>query len=262
MVGNVEARRKRKAMRLHFFAGQTHEGCFIRIDDGLFVSSPEFCFLQMASLLPLAGLIELGYELCGTYSLPAAGDPNVPERGFHIRRPLTGTRRLTAFLDRMPGANGHQNAVKAVRYILEGSASPMETKLSIILTLPYRLGGFGFPTPELNFRVVPSKTDKKFSSKESYVCDLFWPDHDLAVEYDSVLFHAGQGQIANDSKKKNVLVMMDVTVISVTKQQLYSLGEFWKTAGAIAKCLGKRLKCDKPDFVAAHRDLHRQLLGI
>ena len=262
MIGNAEARRKRKTMRLHLFDGQTPEGSFIRIDDGLFVSSPEFCFLQMASLLPLAGLIELGYELCGTYSIPAVGDPNVPERGFHKRQPLTNSKRLAAFLVRIPGVNGHQNALKAVRYILEGSASPMETKLSIILTLPYKLGGFGFPRPELNKRVVPSKTDKRFSGKASYVCDLFWTDHNLAVEYDSVLFHAGQGQIADDSKKKNTLTMMGVTTISVTKQQLYSREEFEKTAVAIAKCLGKRLRCDKPGFAAAHRELRKQLLDV
>ena len=262
MVGKDDARRTRKTMKVHMFTGQTPEGCFVRIDDGIIVSSPEFCFLQMANLLPLAGLIELGYELCGTYSIPAAGDPNVPERGFHIRRPLTSAKRLAAFLDRMPGAKGHQNAVKAAHHILEGSASPMETKLSIILTLPYRLGGFGFPSPELNRRVVPSKTDKRFSSKESYVLDLFWPSHGFAVEYDSAIFHTGQKQIANDLKKKNALAMMDITVVSVTKQQLYGLGEFRKTAGAIAKCLGKRLKCDKPGFADAHSGLRRLLLDV
>ena len=244
------------------FAGQTAQDSFFRIDDGLFVSSPEFCFLQMASLLPLAGLILLGYELCGTYSIPAAGDQNVPERGFNIRKPLTNTKRLGAFLDRMPGVKGHKKAVRALYYVLEGSASPMETKLSIFLTLPYKLGGFGFPRPELNWRVAPSKTDKRFSNKESYVLDLFWPSHDFAIEYDSTIFHTGQKQISDDLKKKNALAMMGITVVSVTKQQLYGIGEFRKTAGVIAKCLGKRLRCDKPGFDDAHSGLRRLLLDI
>ncbi|MCL1896009.1 MAG: hypothetical protein FWG03_05625 [Clostridiales bacterium] len=250
-------------MRLHMFAGQTPEGCFINIDDGLVVSSPEFCFLQMASLLPLAGLIVLGYEMCGTYSMPVAGDMTVPERGFYKRRPLTSVKKIEAFLGRMAGAKGHQNATKALRYILEGSASPMETKLSIILTLPYKLGGFGFSKPVLNWRVAPSKTGKRFSGKESYVCDLFWPDHDLAVEYDSALFHSGQGQYVDDAMKRAELLKKGITVITVTKQQLYSRKEFETIAAAIAKSLGKRLRYEnKPGFADAHHGLHRLLFDV
>ena len=245
------------------FTGKTPEGCFINVDDGLIVSSPEFCFLQMASLLPLAGLILLGYEFCGSYSMPAVGDPNIPERGFHTRRPLTNVKRIEAFLDRLPGAKGHQNAMKAVRYILEGSASPMETKLSIILTLPYKLGGFGFSRPVLNRRVVPSKTEKRFSGKGSYVCDLFWPDHALAVEYDSAHFHSSQEQYVGDAKKRADLIKKGITVVTVTKQQLYNRKELETIAAAIAKRLGKRLKCgNKPGFVDAHRGLHRLLFDV
>ena len=260
MLQKAGKRRARQEMKQHIFTGQTPAGCFIGIDNTLFVSSPEFCFLQMASILPLIKLIELGYELCGSYSLHAAGDPNIPARGFHIREPLTSAKRLAAFVSRMPGVKGRQKALRALSYILDGSASPMETKLSIILTLPYKLVGFGFARPELNRRIIPSKTDKRFSGKESYICDLYWPDHNLAVEYDSALFHAGQDQIAEDSQRRNSLLMMGVAVITVTKQQLYGGKEFEKTARAIAKCLDKRIKVRNPDFAALHHNLREQLL--
>ena len=260
IIGKADSRRQHQTMKQHVLTRSMPEGSFIRIDDELFVSSPEFIFLQMASQLPLAGLIELGYELCGTYSKPVAGDPDVPERGFYIRKPLSSKKRLEVFLTRMPSAKGCQKALRAWLYIFDGSASPMETKLSIFLTLPYKLGGFGLARPELNRRIVPSKTDKRFSGKASYVCDLFWPDYNLAVEYDSVIFHAGSGQIADDSMKRNTLTLMGITVISVTKQQLYSTKEFEKTVVAIAKCLRKRLKHNTPGFAAAHHDLRKQLL--
>ena len=33
------------------------------------MSAPEFCFLQMAGCLSLVQLIQLGFELCGTYAV-------------------------------------------------------------------------------------------------------------------------------------------------------------------------------------------------
>jgi len=273
-----------KKLRPHIFTGQTPEGCFIQIDDNfaddiddnlyddvdanrdynLYVSSPEFCFLQMAGKYALLGLIELGYELCGSYSMPAAksaaGDSRAPVKGFYDRPPLTSTRKLAAFLTRMPGAKGHQKAIRALRYILDGSASPMETKLSMFLTLPYKLGGFGFPKPELNRRIIPSKINKHFSDKIFFVCDLFWPDHDLAVEYDSEQFHTGRDKIADDSKKRNSLTMMGITVITVTKTQIFDRTEFEKVVGVLSKCLKKRLRFKNPQFAEIHNELRELLL--
>ena len=225
------------------------------------VSSPEFSFLQMADRLPLVKLIELGYELCGTYSLPTEADPEPPERGFYYRKPLSSTGKLNAFVARMPGARGRKKAIRALRYLIDGSASPMETKLSILLTLPYLLGGFGLFMPELNSRIIPAKTAKRASSKAHYVCDLFWPDYNLAVEYDSDQHHTGSAQIAEDSKKRNALNVMGITVITVTKQQLYRSAELEKVARVLANCMDKRLKYRNPGFATAHRELRSQLFG-
>ncbi|MCL1895345.1 MAG: hypothetical protein FWG03_02225 [Clostridiales bacterium] len=138
--------------------------------NGLMVSSPEFCFLQMAGQLTLAKLIELGYELCGVYSMPNADDKNVPERGFYNRQPLTSIKKLKAFLDSMPGVKGRKKAMRALRYLRDGSASPMETKLAILLTLPYMLGGYGFSLPEMNKRIAYRVgADRKRFDKEECV---------------------------------------------------------------------------------------------
>ena len=240
--------------------GKVPVGCFMGNEEGYFVSSPEMCFLQMAGQMPLVGLIELGYELCGTYSIPVAGDPNVPERGFYYREPLMSAQSLKDFLARMPGVRGHQKAQRALRYLLDGSASPMETKLAILLTLPYKLGGFGLIQPELNSRIIPTKSARWSSSKAFYTCDLYWSDYDLAVEYDSASFHTGSKRIADDSKKRNALVLMGITVITVTTQQLYDKIEFEKIARILANCTDKRLRPKNPGFTTAHHELRNQLL--
>ena len=247
-------------MKQHVFSGETPACCFMHVDTGLFVSSPEFCFLQLANQLPLVKLIELGYELCGTYSLPTAGDPDIPARGFYSRQPLTSTDRLDAFIAGMPNVKGRKKALRALRYILDSSASPMETKLSILLTLPYLLGGFGLITPELNGRIIIPKAIRKSASRASFACDLYWPDYALAVEYDSDQYHTGSKRIADDAKRKNALASLGVTIITITKQQIYNPAELEKAARLLAKNMDKRLLYDKPRFAVAHHELRKLLL--
>jgi len=261
MQGKRSTRWASKAMKQHVFAGKTPEGCFICIEETFFVSSPEFCFLQMASVFPLSGLIELGYELCGTYSKPVAWATDIPERGFYIREPLTSKKKLETFCDRMPGIKGRRKALRALRYILGGAASPMETKVSMLLTLPYMLGGFGFELPELNKRITLSKNARKYFDKDYYVCDLYWPEKKIAVEYDSDQQHTGSERIASDSKRRNALSTSGINVVSITKQQLYSSTELESAARTIAGYMQRRLFSKKSNFYARYHELRRQLLG-
>jgi len=141
-------------------------GSFIDAGGGLYVSSPEFFFFQMALEYPLAKLIELGLELCGSYSMPSIdfadkGQGDSEQALYNLPR-LTSKKRLKAFAARMKEWPGHRLASKALQYITNDSASPMETILVILLTLPYRNGGYGLPMPELNGRIVPEKKAKRF----------------------------------------------------------------------------------------------------
>ena len=224
------------------------------------VSSPELCFLQLAGQLPLSKLVLLGYEFCGTYSIPISGDPATPGCGFFERTALTSSKELRAFIDSMSGVKGHQKATRALRFVLDGAASPMEAKLAILLTFPNTLGGYNLILPQLNHRVVPVKTEKLTASKSFYVCDLFWPEYKLAVEYDSDFYHANSKKIASDAKKRLALTSMNITVLTATKDQVYSTTDLEKVAKAIAKHLGKRLwHMNKPDFAVIHNDLRKQL---
>jgi len=262
ILGKAGTRWASTIMKQHVFTGKAPEGSFIRIDNKFFVSSPEFCFLQMANVLPLAGLIRLGYELCGTYSKPAPGTSNVPERGFHNREPLTSKKKIEAFVNRMPGFKGRLSALRALRYILDGSASPMETNLAMFLTLPYMLGGFGFDQPELNKRITLSKNARKYFDKSYYVCDLFWENEQIAVEYDSDQHHTGSERIASDSNRRNALGLAGIRVVSITKHQLYSSLELEGAARTIAGHMQKRLFSKKSNFYERHYELRRQLLDV
>jgi hypothetical protein len=263
MLSNPSARQPTQELRQHVYRGPTLNGYVLEFEDGLVVSSPEFCFLQMAAELPLVKLIELGFELCGTYSLPGVaepeGRPSTPGKDFDSHPPLTSLKKLKAFAARMAGIRGHKRASRALRYIADNSASPMETILTMLLTLPYKLGGYGLPMPELNCRIVPVKAAKRSASKSFYSCDLFWSNIDLAVEYDSDLYHTGAERIASDSKRRNTLTSIGVLVITVTRKQIYSVVEFEKVARLIAGNMDRRLRFKNPKFADTHRELRKLL---
>ncbi|MCL2807589.1 MAG: endonuclease domain-containing protein [Coriobacteriia bacterium] len=248
-----------QTMRQHVFSSEVAAGCFIKVKSDLAVSSPEYCFLQMAGTLSLIKLIELSYELCGGYSLPNKNELNPPERGFYQRNPLASSKSLCTFVERMTGHKGRQKANRALRCLQADSASPMETRLTMLLTLPYQLGGFGLSAPTLNSRVYPEGGAKKVSHKSSYVCDLFWSEKMLAVEYDSEQHHSSTTKIFEDAKRRNALNRMGITVVTVTKQQLYNSAELEKVARIIASYLRKRLVLKNPGFAQAHRALREEL---
>ena len=259
MIGERCARHESKMVILHLFSKKTPVGCFMNNGNGLMVSSPEFCFLQMADRLTLVGLIELGYELCSVYSIPPKGDSSLPKNGFYNREPLTSVNKLKGFLEIMPGVKGHKKAKHALRYMLDGAASPMETKLAMFLVLPYMLGGFGFDLPELNKRIDLTKAARKDFDKDYLVCDMFWSDKKIAVEYDSDQQHTGPDRIASDSKRRTALDLSGIRVVSVTKQQLYSTAELERVARTIANHMNRRLLLKRSKFYTAHRELRKML---
>ena len=232
--------------------------------EGLFVSRPEYCLLQMASTLSLVGLIELGYELCGNYSLAPLSSVNGDrETSAHFnRRPLTNTKKIAAFLGNANGLHGRKKAIRALRYVLDGSASPMETILVLLLTLPFKMGGYHLPMPELNARMLPSRRGGQSASKAHYSCDLYWPDQDVTIEYDSDAFHTGGTSAARDAQKRNYLTATGLAPFSVTPVLLYNADALDGVAVQVAASLGKRLQYEKVKFVKARASLRKELLRL
>jgi len=274
VVATPDARRPSSAVKPYVFSGSLPDNSFVSLGDGLFVSSPELCFFQMASKLSLIELIELGFELCGSFALlaptadpaadPAAdpeGDGSAPDdKGVYDLPELTSVKKLAAFVERMKGADGYARASKALRYIADGSGSPMEARLTMLLTLPYRYGGYGLPMPQLNYRITPDKVARRSTNRSYFECDLYWPAQKLAVEYDSEKHHSADRKIAEDAIRRNTLSVLGITPIVVTKRQLFSVLELEKLAVQLSRKLGKQLKHKKPGFDKARDSLRKLLL--
>lgn len=219
----------------------------------LYVSTPEYCFLQMATLLTLEELIALGFELCGTYAIQG-------DRTVFDAHPLSSPERIDALLARSAGLRGVKKARRAMRYVLAGSASPMETALTMFFTLPYSLGGYGLKRPKLNHRIdIPLKLKSKVESAY-YVCDLFWERAKLAIEYDSNLAHAGVNKTVRDAMRRSVLTALGISVLSVTWPQVKNAEALNQLAHLVAEKTHKRLQYAKSNFRLRHHILRRRLL--
>ena len=263
MVGERSARRPSKDVRPHVCSKPVPDGAFVSVGDGLCLSSPEFCFFQMAAEYPLAKLVALGLEFCGSYSLPGnastGGDQgDLIQTMYNLPR-LTSKKKLTAFSAHMKGLIGHEQALNALRYVSDDSASPMEAILVMLLTLPYRHGGYGLPMPELNGSIYPKKRVTQFAGKSHYRGDLLWREAGVVAEYNSDAEHANSECIASDAIRRNDLALCGIFEVTVTNSQIKNVELFDKVARQIAVSIGKKLRYKDPEFLKARRELRSVL---
>lgn len=251
-VAHARLRRAGGGIETSVRKGPFHPRSFMRIEDGLYVSTPEMAFCEMASVLSLERLIALGFELCGTYRRAST---------FGLARydaiPLTSPGALASFIEKSPQFKGVKKARRALSYILAGSASPRESELAMLLCLPYSLGGYGLPHPTMNAE-MPLPKNVAATGRSSLRCDLYWPAARLDVEYDSAEFHSAERLLANDSMRRIALESMDVTSVNLTAEHLRRASLFDEAAQGIARILGKRVRLPG-DFRLKQERLWREL---
>ncbi len=153
LVSKEANRRRSQNLSPHIWSEKHPSRSFYKVEEGLYMSTPEATFFQLGNSLSLVQLITIGYELCGSYGLNDQAD-----KGFVRKDPRSNPRFIKRYLDKCSRLHGIKTAKRASNYVVEGSASPMESLLSMLLCLPPLLGGFGLPRPELNY---PIKTDEK-----------------------------------------------------------------------------------------------------
>ena len=120
----------------------------IRLNDVL-VSTPELALVQAATQEKnLVALLELGWELCGSYRTARTS----LQPAYQVE-PLTTTKALRDFVSRNASLDGAGKVARILPYFADGSASPRETKLALILGLPMMHGGQGLGIPSMNHEV-------------------------------------------------------------------------------------------------------------
>lgn len=256
LVASPAERRPLKSVRCCVWEGSALAGSFVKVSPDVYVSTPEAVFLQLAKQQDLVDLIKLGMELCGTYSIDLK-----MEGGFSTRPALTSTLAIKRYLDKAAGVRGVKIARQALGYIADGSASPAETNAVILLCLPTSLGGFGLPKPELNRRFELPGNAKALARQRSFKCDMYWPQIHMAIEYDSDFWHSGETRHTSDSVRRNAIEHLGLTVITMTRGQLYDARETERIAGILMRRLHRYHPSVRKDLLARRYELRRAVLG-
>ena len=230
--------RKKRSPNVHFHTMSDLESItLIKLADDTFMVTPEMVFLQLAQTGNPIDVIQLGYELCGTYTYPYQ-----THRHFSDRTPFASRHTIENLLESRKNTPGVAPARQALTYVTDGSASQMETACAMLLGLPYKMGGLNFPSFTMNQKIsVPSKLQTEVGRTQCF-CDLAWRNRKVAFEYDSNMHHVGAERIAQDSSRRNVLLRMGYKVVTLTGNQMGDAREFLRVAKTLGELLGHRIQ--------------------
>lgn len=258
-----------KHLVTHVFSQPIPYGAFLDLGHDVCMCTPQYAFLRLAAQADIIELIHLGMELCGSYSLwrlesesepqntALSKDPESTGNCTFDLPPVMSTTRMEAYIERLRDQRGAVNARAALRWIGDGSASPMETATYMLLRLPKWLGGYGLPKPILNPRLKISNPD---GIKIRYP-DLFWPGTNIDVEYNSDADHSGEWSRYRDSLREVELTVADVRVLPLTRPQLMDVDAFDAFANGLRRMLGIRARKAGPDWEQRRDELRRILLS-
>lgn len=208
---------------------------FLSMGRGMLMASPEYCFLYFANVLSYEKLVELGNDLCSIYVIDKKA-----KTGQSSSHSICSADELEEFVEKVRNFKGVKNARAAIKFVVDKSKSPRESKLAAIMFIPVKRGGYGLPKGLMNFRISLSKDGVALAKCKFLSGDIVWLDQKLVVEYDSDLTHLESNQHAFDKARVNALNQSGYRVITITKKTLSSLNDLDEMADTIRKALGLR----------------------
>ncbi len=184
-------------------------------------------------------------DFMGTYRY-VPSDPtkksNEPSVTFGTK-PIITTDAFDKYLVDMGSVRGIVRAREVAALAFAGAASPMETLLALMLTLPPRMGGFGLPRPQLNSDIPIDPTKRELLSQDALCADLCWTEQKVILEYYGwdEHFDAGPKKVAKDTSRANTLTALGWTVLHTTYEQVRTFAGISLLARQLSSILGTPL---------------------
>lgn len=254
LVPDASCRRHSPFFVSHVHKNPSPPNSFVKTTGNVMIVSAELNYLQMASKLSKAQLSEYATNLCASFCADKA------TKTLHQRNnQLTTITSLQKYLVGLERYSGLAKAQRCLAWAAEGSASPMETKLFLLLCLAQNEGGYGLPRATLNYRINPGR-GRTLSNQNWYVADLCWPDKRVIVEYDGASYHT---DLNSDKRRVNALESLGWSVFCASKHEMFDLQALNLFAKQVAQSLGKRMRHtpswpDKQTNLVKELRLHRR----
>lgn len=221
---------------MHHYTKSLHGKVILKCGNLNCTNAP-LALIQCATTLTEIELLTLAFEICGTYQAQL-----IPCIASYNTTPLTSVQEISRCLTNNPSVHGAKLSRKILPYIRDNSASPRETATALLLGLPRKYGGYGLGVPHMNYSIECTPKATAICNKRALRCDLFWPQANVALEYQSRQFHAADADRIHDSRRANALRSMGITVLEITNEELATPSNTDVIADTIAKALGKRFK--------------------
>lgn len=170
VVGDRRNVRHSRGIVTHLLQRLPPEGSILRVDDGLYVVSPELCLMQQAGVMHPVNLC----QMLGRYLATASSYESQDGKRLNRRSQLTDEERLARFLRGVRGSRGRGVLIDALEWTCPRAASPQETNLQLALTLPPSFGGFGLKRPMMNKEIKLNELERRLCQREFIRIDLLW----------------------------------------------------------------------------------------
>lgn len=253
LIDSQRKRRNSSYIACHVWKGSLPRNAIFSLDEGVYVSSPEFTLLQQASQLHQANLCQLLGRYLGTWT-PSESAKN----GQNERAPLTSFESLNQFLLGVGHAWGKSNLRLAMAYTCDGAASAPETTLQVALSLPPELHGLGIMQPIMNYEVSLSAMAKTLYPHDSIKIDLCWRHKKFGLEYQG---EGHENQLGEDYARFYAARAEGYELWYVAKEQLESATQMMYIAREVVKQIDVYVDEDVWPTQSEFQDLLDTLVG-
>jgi hypothetical protein len=165
---------------------------------------------------------------------------------------ITTKQKLNAFLAKTSGHRGHRKALRALKYVENGSASIMESLAFMILGLPYALGGYGLNGAVFNRMIeVKGEARMRLGQNRCFVV-LYYKKERLGIEYESFAYHNCPSEQGKDIMRSAALERQGLNVMHLSTIQVYDKAACREFAYNLAARLGRRIQIRTNKFDEMH----------
>lgn len=177
------------------------------------------------------------------------------------RPPLTTVEVLSSVIDESEGVRGLPVARRAASQVQNGSGSPLEARLLLLLCASARLGGEQWERPSLNRRISYDNQAQCLSGSGYCVCDFLWPEKKVLIEANGESYHSDRNGFRLESGRRAALESMGYSVFDISYSQISNLDQFEIMVDTFARNAGFSLFTRSEAFLRRRRALHKELFS-
>lgn len=253
-----------RGITCHVWRAPVSEGALMRVAPGVLAFTPPWTLAQIAQDADVVTLALEACLVCGTFARRNARDVRPDddgERSLLCNLPrVCRVEEIVELAERLMAARirGGRRLAEAAACALDGSNSPAESRVAMLLSASRRRGGFGLRGLRLNEPVELDETGASLLGRRTMRPDILLPSGD-ACEFDSKTWHATEDAHERDALRREALSASGYVPHTITSGQVRDLRLLSALAAQLAKRQGMRCRPPSERMLEARAMLHRAL---